>query len=437
MNIYDIEGEYKNRLEQHVIGALLIEPRMVKDVMGFLTASDFSYKSCAAVYAFALDKYTKGEAFDPVIAMESVAGLEADPQKFLADCMTITGGTWVNGTKHAELLHQAADDIRLYHSVQQALDNCDGKELPAELMRIAQDANKGRLGKRRSMQELVSQLFEGFDKGPSKRLDTGFKRLDGLLMGFRPGNLIILAARPGVGKSAFAMQMAENMAKAGKKVLVYSLEMSGDELSERWMAKTSGVQMDHIIQHEFDDKDWPRMSEAAQYLYTLPIIVNDESNVSPAKVRTEALEISDLECIIVDYVGLMESDGGKRAKENRNLELGSISRDLKKLAAELEIPIVMLCQLNREIDDETQPELRHLRDSGELEQNANKILFIWNIDKEEETVGVSVAKNRQGKKGVVQMFFQSDYMRFVERERDHELPTVSKSKRKGAGFYDD
>ena len=124
------------------------------------------------------------------------------------------------------------------------------------------------------------------------------------------------------------------------------------------------------------------MNDAASYLYGLPIIVNDEANVSPAKVRSTAVEISDLELIIVDYVGLMESDGGKRAKENRNLELGSISRDLKKLAAELQIPIIMLCQLNREIDDETMPELRHLRDSGELEQNANKIIFIWNLDKD-------------------------------------------------------
>ena len=437
MNIYDIEGEYKSRLEVNVIGALLVEPRLMKDIMGFLSAADFDQKKCAAVYRFAMDKFTKGEPFDPVIAMESVAGLVENPSEFLSYCMNQTGGTWHNGKYHAELLHKAADDIRLYRSVQNALDECEAAELPATLMRICQDATKGTLGKRRSMQELVAQLFDGFDAGPSKRLDTGFRRLDGLLMGMRPGNLVILAARPGVGKSAFALDIAENVAKKGKKVLIYSLEMSGDELAERWMAKSSGVPMDHIIQHDFEDSDWKKMGDAANYLYGLPIIVNDEANVSPAKVRAAAVEISDLELIIVDYVGLMESDGGKRAKENRNLELGSISRDLKKLAAELQIPILMLCQLNREIDDETQPELRHLRDSGELEQNANKILFIWNLDKDTQTVGVSVAKNRQGKKGVVQMIFESDYMRFAERQRDIEAPEYKNRRKRGQQYDDD
>lgn len=434
MNIYDIDGEYKERLEKNVIGSLLIEPRLMKDVMGFLSAADFSSVPCSAVYAFALDKYTKNEAFDPVIAMESVAGMVESPHDFMADCMNQTGGTWVNGKAHAELLKKAADDIRLYRGIQDALDRCEAAELPTELIKICQDAMKGQLGKTRTMQELISQLFDSFSEGPSKRLDTGFKRLDGLLMGMRPGNLVIVAARPGVGKSAFALDVAEHVAAKRKKVLIYSLEMSGDELSERWMAKSSGVAMDKIIQHDFEKSDWKPMNDAASYLYGLPIIVNDEANVSPAKVRSTAVEISDLELIIVDYVGLMESDGGKRAKENRNLELGSISRDLKKLAAELQIPIIMLCQLNREIDDETMPELRHLRDSGELEQNANKIIFIWNLDKDEQTVGVSVAKNRQGKKGVVQMYFESDYMRFVERTSD--IPT-DYGRKKRRDSYDD
>ena len=168
------------------------------------------------------------------------------------------------------------------------------------------------------------------------------------------------------------------------------------------------------------------MFDAANVLSSLPIIVNDETNVAPSKVRTEALEIGDAELIIVDYVGLMESDGGKRAKENRNLELGSISRDLKKLAGELDIPVLMLCQLNRDVDEMTMPELRHLRDSGELEQNANKILFLWKIDEDLQTVGVSVAKNRQGKKGIVQMLFDGEHMRFLERYEDLSLPDYRK-----------
>ena len=425
MNIYNIEGDYKRNLEIQVIGAIMIEPRILRDVMGELNASDFDIKACEAVYSFAVDKFTKGEPVDPVLATESIAGIVEKPDQFLADCMTRTV-TYANGTLHAKLLHQAAENIRLYHAVSNALMNVEAEDLPSELIRIGQDAAKGKLGKRRTLQELVNQVFDEFSSGPTKRVDTGFQKLDGYLMGMRPGNLLILAARPGVGKSAFAMQIAENVARQGKKVLVYSMEMKGEELTERLMANHSGVPMDHIIQHEFDKQDWSGLVDAAGFLNNLPIIINDETNVAPSKVRTEALEIGDAELIIVDYVGLMESDGGKRAKENRNLELGSISRDLKKLAGELDIPILMLCQLNRDVDEMTMPELRHLRDSGELEQNANKILFLWKIDDEQQTVGVSVAKNRQGKKGIVQMLFDGEHMRFLERYEDLPLPDYRK-----------
>ena len=370
-----------------------------------------------------------------MIALEAIQGAVDDPEAYIRSCMEQTGGTWRNGKYHAELLHKAADNIRLYRQVQNALDSLEAEELPTELIRIGQQAARGNLGKRRSMQELVSQLFDSFEKGQTKRIDTGFRKLDGLLMGMRPGNLVILAARPGVGKSAFAMQIAENVAKTGKKVIVYSMEMKGEELTERLIANHSGVPMDHIIERNFQDRDYTDMTSAASYLYSLPIIVNDESNVSPSKVRTEALEIGDAELIVVDYVGLMDSDGGKRAKENRNLELGAISRDLKKIATELEIPVLMLCQLNRAVDEDTKPELRHLRDSGELEQNANKIMFLWKLDAETQTVGVSVAKNRQGKTGIVQLNFDGEHMRFLEAI--HDLPVPDYKKKRGRGFYDE
>lgn len=427
MNVYESGGDYKRNLEIQIIGSIMIWPyRVMSEIIGEVNASDFDMKPCATVYSYAVEKYTKGEAIDPVLTTECLAGIVEDPAKFLADCMRETGGTDVNGILYARMLHEAAENIRLYTEVSSALNNCDAKDLPSELIRIGQDAAKGKLGKRRTLQELVNQVFDEFSAGPTKRVDTGFQKLDGYLMGMRPGNLIILAARPGVGKSAFAMQIAENVAKTGKKVLVYSMEMKGEELTERLIANHSGVPMDHIIQHEFEKSDWNGMFDAANVLSALPIIVNDETNVAPSKVRTEALEIGDAELIIVDYVGLMESDGGKRAKENRNLELGSISRDLKKLAGELDIPVLMLCQLNRDVDEMTMPELRHLRDSGELEQNANKILFLWKIDEDLQTVGVSVAKNRQGKKGIVQMLFDGEHMRFLERYEDIPMPDYRK-----------
>ena len=435
MNIYDLKGDYKNRLEINVIGAILIEPRLVKDVAGFLTASDFDQKACAAVYSSAIEKVSAGDPFDPVIAIECLQGIVDQPEKYLVDCMNLTGGTWANGKYHAQLLHEAADQIRLYEGVQGILNDMQPKEIPTELIKIAQEAMRGKLGKRRTLYELLNQYYESLNEGPPERTNTGFQKLDSYMMGMRPGNLVILAARPGVGKSAFAMQIAENVAMAGKKVLVYSLEMKGEELTERLLANHSGIPLDVVVQRDVKSEqfDGSAMNRAVDELFRLPIIINDEANVAPSKVRTEALEIGDVGLIVVDYVGLMDSDGGKRMKENRNLELGSISRDLKKIAVELDIPILMLCQLNREVGDGEKPEIRNLRDSGELEQNANKIMFLWRISEEQQTVGVYVAKNRQGKTGVVQMIFDGEHMRFLERYDD--IPMENK-KRRGNNFYD-
>lgn len=436
MNLYDIKGEYKQRLETSVVGSILIEPRTVRDMMGFLTASDFDSRACAAIYSFALDKVNSGEVFDPVIATECLQGLVEKPADFVASCITMTGGTYVNGAAHAELLHQAAESIRLYEGVQAILNEKEAKDIPTELIKIAQDAMRGKLGKRRTLNELVNQYFDSLNEGPPKRTNTGFQKLDSYMMGMRAGNLVILAARPGVGKSAFAMQIAENVARAGKKVLVYSLEMKGEELTERLLANHSGIPLDVVVQRDVKSEQFDNraMNRAVDELFRLPIIINDEANVAPSKVRTEALEIGDVGFIVVDYVGLMESDGGRNTKENRNLELGSISRDLKKIAVELDIPILMLCQLNREVGEGEKPEIRNLRDSGELEQNANKIMFIWKIDEEQQTVGVYVAKNRQGKTGVVQMIFDGEHMRFLERYEDIEIKKPSR--KKGERYYE-
>ena len=435
MNIYDIKGEYKNSLETSVIGSILIEPRILRDMMGFLTASDFDLKACAAVYSFAVSKVNNGEPFDAVIATECLHGIVERPAEYLAECMTRTGGTYVNGASHAELLHQAAESIRLYEGVQVILNEMEPKEIPTELIKIAQEAMRGKLGKRRTLYELLNQYYESLNDGPPERTNTGFQKLDSYMMGMRPGNLVILASRPGVGKSSFAMQIAENVARAGKKVLVYSLEMKGEELTERLLANHSGIPLDVVVQRDVKNEqfDGSAMNRAVDELFRLPIIINDEANVAPSKVRTEAIEIGDVGLIVVDYVGLMDSDGGKRLKENRNLELGSISRDLKKIAVEMDIPILMLCQLNREVGEGEKPEIRNLRDSGELEQNANKIMFLWRISEEKQTVGVYVAKNRQGKTGVVQMIFDGEHMRFLERYDD--IPMENK-KRRGNNFYD-
>lgn len=222
---------------------------------------------------------------------------------------------------------------------------------------------------------------------------------------------MIVAARPSVGKSAFALDLAETAARAGHKTLVFSLEMQNEELAERLAARRSGVPMGKLIDRTLSDDDTAQIAAACDGLSRLPLQFCDRSNTTTSQIRQAARATKGLELLVVDYAGLLRAD---RKSENRNFELGQISRDLKNLASELRVPVVLLCQLNRSVDEMTEPTPAALRDSGELEQNASKILFLWKVDRENGIIGVSVAKNRRGRTGSVQMVFDGSQMRFTE-----------------------
>lgn len=412
--------------EQAVIGSILIDPRCVKDVLGELHGEDFYHQTNRDVFETVQAMFSAGKAIDPVTILEEMRDRELvqeETEEYLGQVMRMTP-TAANVMEYAAIVKDRAVLRRMKDQTWEVMQNCDnGAEMAAELIKISRDQSQGRTRKLRGMMELMNDSADRIFNGKKeKRLDTGFWRLDALLMGLRPGNLTIIAARPGVGKSAFAQNIAQNVAKGGKPVAIYSLEMSDLELSERWISRTSGVVMDNLIQKQFQAEQIQKITDSMDYLSRLPIYVCDEANVSPDRVRYDMMDTDGIELIVVDYVGLMEADGKKKGFENRNLELGAISRELKKLAVELKVPILMLCQLNREIDNKTRPELRNLRDSGELEQNANKVIFLWNLDEDSDTVGVSVAKNRQGKTGVVQMVFDREHMHFYERDQDIEVP---------------
>lgn len=263
----------------------------------------------------------------------------------------------------------------------------------------------------------------------TQRINTGFPLLDSKLKGFEAGQLVIIGARPGVGKSAFLLDIAESAARAGNETLFVSLEMSASELTERLLARRSAATMDQLIDRDVES-NWDSIAAASTCLERLPLHFWDKPAATVSKIRGAAATIQNLRLIVIDYLGLMQAD---RRADSRNLELGQISRDLKNLASELQIPIVAAAQLNRGVSDTERPTLLSLRDSGELEQNGSKVLFLWRID-ENGTIGVSVAKNRRGRQGVVQMHFDGEHQRFTELSEPYQEP--EKKSRRG-GFLED
>lgn len=405
-----------SQLEYSVIGAICIDPKVCNKISGILSPDDFSISACGEVYEAACDALSRGKHFDAVLAADAIRNRVDNAVNFIRECMDVTP-TVSNAEDHAKLLRQRAGEARFKLAVQEALEGEDAAAAVAGICQNFLQANAG--GGLQSIGQAMKAAWDGIANDKELRIDTGFPKLDGLLKGINAGQLVLIGARPGVGKSAFALDLAEYAARGGHRTLIYSLEMLSDELAERLMARKSRVALDKLIDKQLSDEDLADLAAASSNLSQLPIAICDSPNITVQKIRAQARTIKGLELIIVDFMTLLQSS---QRYDSRNLEVGAISRQLKILATELRIPIVVLCQLNRTQDETEEPGLMSLRDSGELEQNANKIIFLWKIDRETGTIGVKVAKNRRGKTGVVQMVFDGAHMRFTELTEDYAPP---------------
>ncbi len=281
-----------------------------------------------------------------------------------------------------------------------------------------------------SMERLVAASEHGSEV---TGLPTGFEDLDRLTGGFRPANLVVVAARPSMGKTALALCMAEHVALAeDKTVAIFSLEMSGEELTQRMLCSVAMVDASRMRSGRLSADDWPRVSQAADRLSKAPIFIDDSEGMTVTEMRTKARRLKarhGLGLIVVDYIQLMEGAPNlRRRDENRVQELSAISRGLKMMARDLEVPIIVVSQLNRSPDARTdkRPMLSDLRESGAIEQDADMVLLIYRDDYYEpdsESKGiaeVNVAKHRNGPTDRVKLAFMGTYAKFASLASDHE-----------------
>jgi replicative DNA helicase len=274
-------------------------------------------------------------------------------------------------------------------------------------------------------------------------VSTGFRELDWILSGLHPSELIILAARPSVGKTSLAVNIAEHVALCERKpVVIFSLEMSAEQLVQRMLCSQAGVSAQRMRRLQLSLDEWNLLIRAAERLYDAPIFIDDTSSLSPAELRAKCrrlkaqLQDRQLGLIVVDYLQLMRSSN--RRVENRNQEIGEIARALKQIAREFNVPVLVLSQLSRSVErrENKRPMLSDLRDSGSIEAEADVVLFIhreeYYGDREatppidpppgfvrQEEVELIVAKQRNGPTGKVIVAFQPDYSRFVSIDREH------------------
>ncbi|HBT39560.1 MAG: Replicative DNA helicase [Thermotoga sp. 50_1627] len=434
--------------EEAVIGSILIDPSVVNDVMEVLRSSDFYSKKHQAIFAAMEKMYERGDPIDVLSVCEELK--RTGQMKFVGSELDVARLAEAVPTS-AHVMHYAkiVRDKSILRSlieagrniVESAYEEREVDEILDEAERIVFDIAESRATKTYDhIGSIMHAVFENLEelrlKGSSvpepgavvSGLPTGFRALDRQTSGFHKSDLIIIAARPSVGKTAFALTIARNMAvKFNLSVGIFSLEMSKEQLAQRLLCSESRVDLHKIRTGYLSDQEWERLTIGASKLYKANIIVDDEPSLDPRTLRAKARRMKreyNVDAIFVDYLQLMHTRGGQ---ESRQQEISEISRSLKLLARELDIAVVALSQLSRAVEtrEDKRPRLSDLRESGAIEQDADTVLFIYREEyykkseklHEPHEAEIIIGKQRNGPIGTVKLMFEPQTASFYEVER--------------------
>jgi replicative DNA helicase len=424
--------------EQAVLGAVIFDNEALPAVLEMrLEADDFYKEAHRRIYRAILDLYDKNEPVDIVTLtdylrrsgdIDAVGGLAY--LSALADSVP----TSANIRYHAKIvcekavlrsLIRTATNItsKVYEESSEADDLVDYAE--SVIFDIAEQRTSSSFS---TMKDVIKDTFKLIEQLYDKKeaitgVSTGFKDLDELTSGFQPGDLIIIGGRPGMGKTAFALNIAQNTAVNFRMpVAVFSLEMSKEQLAMRMLCSESMVDASRVRKGFIGKEDWPRLTNAAGRLADAPIFIDDSSAITVLEIRAKARRLKKehggLSMIVVDYLQLMRSRG---KFERREQEISDISRSLKGLAKELKTPVVALSQLNRSVESRQEkiPSLADLRESGAIEQDADVIIFLYreelyNKAAKKGAADIIVAKQRSGPTGTVKLAFMAECTRFQD-----------------------
>ncbi|MGD9695548.1 MAG: replicative DNA helicase [Thermoleophilia bacterium] len=430
--------------ESMLLASLMEVGSYVAETQALVRDEDFYREGHRVVYRAIEDLFATGEPIEPITVIEQLTkngDLDAAGGRMGVLDLMETPFIAASYRTYAEMVRDAATQRRLLQVGQQIQKMVVQRE--GETTAMLQDAEtlvydlsqKGVRGDFTAAKDLVIRGIERLTAaeesgGGVVGLPTGFIDLDRVVGGLQPGNVVVVAARPSMGKTALALGIAEYAALSdGRSVAIFSLEMSGDELIQRLLSSTAIVDAGRIRSGRLAPEDWSRLGRAADRLADARLFIDDSEGVTLGEMRTKTRRLKSrvgLDLLIVDYIQLMEGNRGRR-DENRVQELSSISRGLKMLARDLEVPIICVSQLNRAPDarPDKRPMLSDLRESGAIEQDADLVFMLYrddyyNEDSEDKGLAeVNVAKNRHGPTDRVKLTFRGSYAKFDNLDRDH------------------
>ncbi|WP_286033545.1 replicative DNA helicase [Fusobacterium necrogenes] len=422
--------------EKSVLGGIFLKPDIFGDVIEILSSSDFYKTGHKLIYEAMRDVYNSGMAIDPIVVINKLKKSEKFDElvgeelffEIISDVPTAA-----NIIEYAKIVKEKATLRRLgevgtkivelayegYEEVDNILDKAEGM-----IFKISENVDSKDLV---SLKDVIAQEFVRLEKvyqnkGVATGISSGFSDFDQMTSGFHPSDLVILAARPAMGKTAFALNLALNAAMKSKKgVLLFSLEMSSSQLLQRLLSIEAGIGLQKIRNGFLDPDDWGKLGLASMKLSNSEINIADLPNVNVLEIRAIARRLKaagKLDMIIIDYLQLIKGNNGK--SDNRQQEISEISRALKGIARELDIPIIALSQLSRATEQraDRRPMLSDLRESGAIEQDADMVMFLYRDDyynEDSEDKGLTeviIGKQRNGPVGTIKLRFFHEYTKF-------------------------
>lgn len=426
---------HSREAEEAVIGAVLINPEVYYDVVQFLQAEDFYIHRLRWIWeAFTrlheqrlpIDLLTVAEELDRMGQLAEVGGpayLTALVNQVPSSLHAEAYARVVEAHSLRRKMINAANQVASLAYTEENLIDTVLTEAEKAIFNVSERRLKHDV---RPVRQVMSAVYDRIDELARRNEDifgvpTGFIDLDRLLAGLQPSDLIIIAGRPGQGKTGFLLSVAKHAALVHKKhVAVFSLEMSNEQVAQRLIAQETGIDSQRLRTGKLLDEDWPLFTHAIEVFSNTHIFLDDTPAITPLQLRTKCRRLHmeyDLDLIILDYLQLM---GGDTRTENRVQEVSYISRNLKVLARELNVPVLAAAQLSRAVEQRTdkRPVLSDLRESGSLEQDADVVMFIYRPDQyEKDTVKqnvaeIIVAKHRNGPVGSVELIFRSSLAKF-------------------------
>ena len=430
--------------EQSVVGAMLMDRDAITVAAEIICGDDFYQKAYGVIFDSVVELFNEGKPVD-LITLQNRLREKAVPEEissleFVRDLVTAVP-TSANVKYYAEIVSEKATLRRLIKMNEAIADECyQGQEpLEAILERTEKQVfelvqNRGGNGEYVPIKQVVLNALEKIEKASKSKgtvtgIPTGFIDLDYKTSGLQPSDLILVAARPSMGKTAFVLNIAQHVAfKQNRTVAIFSLEMSKEQLVNRLFSLESYVDAQLLRTGNLKDSDWEKLIEGAGTIGRSNLIIDDTPGISISEMRSKCRKYKmehNLELIIIDYLQLMSGSVGGR-NESRQQEISDISRSLKALARELSVPVIALSQLSRAVEQrpDHRPMLSDLRESGAIEQDADVVMFIYrddyyNKDTENKNMAeIIIAKQRNGPIGTVNLVWMPEYTRIVNAKKD-------------------